>query len=220
VDAYAKARHQLGNNALAIQNFINGAIANNPAQTIDELLTWMHGQTDNDVEVQRVAKLKQDFNDFYFSIPSKTYAQTVADWNFLDDKLEKMYLTLTKNKVQGTKAQYNVGTGLGARIDEANQGGWRDRGKHGGVGSLIPASDKHYVVGANSKEKDVGPERIFIKNITLTNGEPACFAWYSATHGDKKSKNPDFRLILDNGRTLNGRRIVTPWDPLVPANSL
>jgi hypothetical protein len=224
VSPSALTRPTLASLALPIKKFIDETeVAGNPAKKMNDFFSWLETHTDNQAQETRVAKLKQDYETYYFGLDKGSWDDALSGWKNLDDKLEKLYMELIGRKVTGQKAEYTVGTNLGNKIQDADKAfngqGWRDRGPYGGTRSRIPRCEHHYTVGAGTEGRP-GAERVYVKDVALMNGQNACIAWYSSTHGDRHGPGDDVQVVIDNSNTMGGKRIVAPWNPEVPSGTL
>lgn len=197
--------------------FIYGQVAGHPNQTIAKLFEELDLDAfGTDYLVQRVAKVRKDFWDWVDVIIGKDWGTVKQEWKDKDDKIEKLYMDLKKNKVPVPDApnrqEWEVTRGHGVEIGHADSGdAWRARGAYGGTGSWIPRSFEHYAVGTAKHDK-LGPERIYVQQIHLTQGGSGVRAFYSATHGDTRSAHAKASVLISNA-TIGGARIVAPWDP-------
>ncbi len=203
----------------AVRQFVTGKIAGSPNQTIDELLDDLHLEADgNEHQKSRVDSARGSFENFCHSVDGQSWQTLVSKWSGLDDRIEKLFMDVHKNKATVSGVKMEVGRSYGRKIDGAAEGetqseSWRKRGSHGGIDSRLPKSDQHYVVGNNTSRSRVGPERVFTANARTGIGHEGIHACYSPTHGDSKAKGAKEYILVDNTRQIGNKRLVAPWDP-------
>lgn len=205
--------------AEVIRLFIGGKVAGFPNQTVPDLLDGMKIEAFGAKQQEdRVDTARTAFDQLWDEIPDHSWGSLTTQWSNLDDRIEKLYMDIYKNKatIQGG-INIEVSRSFGTKIDEAEKGetteNWRKRGAYGGIGSRLPKSNQHYVVSKDATSYKPGAERLYTTPAKTEKGHEGIEAYYSPTHGDTRAKGAKEYALIDNARTIGGRRIVAPWDP-------
>lgn len=202
-----------------IKQFIWGKVAGFPNQTIRELLgdlkTEAWGNKHQEDRVDNAVTALEDLSD---QIADHSWDWLTAQWVNLDDRIEKLYMEVYKSKATISGGiEISVSRGFGDKIGEAAKGetteDWRKRGAYGGIGSRLPKSKQHYVVGHGTTRYNAGAERVYTTPAKTEPGHEGIEAYYSPTHGDSRAKGAKEYALVDNTQTIGGHRIVAPWDP-------
>lgn len=202
-----------------VRQFIMGKVAASPNQTIYDLLDKLDTAAwPNKHDEARVGAAKTAFEDLNDNLAGHDWGWLETQWSALDDRIEKLYMDLHKNKTAISGREWDVGRTFSDKIRDADEGetaagSWRKHGPYGGKRSRIPQSTEHYAVGVKKTDSRAGPERVYVAPAKTEAGHEGVHAYYSPTHGNTNARSAKEYALVDNRQTIGGKRIVAPWDP-------